>query len=238
MSRILFITDNVWIYSNIKTYLEGIDYSSNIDFRCSSISSPLSNVLEAISVKNDCDFIIKHYTLVFSAHCLQFFPKSLIENVKCINIHPGYNPINRGWYPQVFSIIHNLSIGATIHEMDSKLDNGPIIARELVPKYLYDTSEDIYKRVLNTELKLFREWFLKILKNEYILLKPEKNFNYFSKADFEALCQLNLDERLTMGEALNKLRALTHGDYNNAFFIDPESGKKVFMSIRFKILDK
>lgn len=238
MKRILFITDNIMIYKNIKSYLEDNNLSSNVDFKCSSDTSPLSNILSIISVKNDLGLILKQYKLVFSAHCIQFFPKILTENVKCINIHPGYNPINRGWYPQVFSIIHNLPIGATIHEMDSKLDNGPIIVRELVPKFAYDTSHSLYNRILEAELKLFREWYLKILNNDYVVFSPEKEYNYFSKSDFSELCELDLDEKLTMSEFLNKLRALTHGSYNNAFFIDSDSGRKVYLSINFKLADK
>lgn len=238
MKRILFITDNLLIYDNIKSFLDENNLSSNVDFKCSSVTSPLSDILQIISVKNDSDLILNQYNLIFSAHCIQFFPKILTENIKCINIHPGYNPINRGWYPQVFSIIHNLPVGATIHQMDSKLDNGPIIARELVPKFAYDTSQSLYNRILDTELKLFREWYLKILNNDYVLIRPEKEYNYFSKSDFNELCELDLDEKLTMSELLNKLRALTHGGYNNAFFVDSDSGRKVYLSINFKLADK
>ena len=40
--------------------------------------------------------IIESYQLVISVHCKQIFPKRLVENVLCINLHPGYNPFNRG----------------------------------------------------------------------------------------------------------------------------------------------
>ena len=34
-----------------------------------------------------------------------------------------------------------------------------------------------------------------------------------------------------MGAAINKLRALTHGQYANAFFKDAETGVKVYVKI-------
>lgn len=235
MKKILFITDNIWIYNKIRIYLDEIGLKDLVDFRCSPNRSPLNNNLLPISVIHETEYILNNYFIVFSAHCLQFFPQKLVDKVKCINIHPGYNPINRGWYPQVFSIIYDLPIGATIHEMDNKLDNGPIIARELVTKFSYDTSEDIYLRVQEIEIKLFKQYFKKIIENNYDTFLPEESYNYFSKADFENMCHLDLNEILTLKSAINKLRALTHGEYKNAFFIDEYSGKKVFVTIKFKV---
>ena len=36
---------------------------------------------------------------------------------------------------------------------------------------------------------------------------------------------------MTAHEFINQLRALTHDDYKNAYFLDPETGKKVFVKI-------
>jgi methionyl-tRNA formyltransferase len=235
MKKILFITDNPWIYSRIRSYLKITGFLLKVDFRCSPGDSPLANILQPLSVDNCCEEIIQDYNLVFSAHCLQFFPEKLVNSVRCINIHPGYNPINRGWYPQVFSILNNLKIGATIHEMDVKLDNGPIIAREFVDSFIYDTSEDVYKRVLKAEIKLFKKWFKRIIANDYVCSKPESAGNFYSKADFISLCKLNLDDQIKMRDSINLLRALTHGKYNNAYFIDEVTNKKIYVSVRFKV---
>jgi methionyl-tRNA formyltransferase len=102
-------------------------------------------------LKNKKTEIIDSFDLVIFVHCFQLFPKTMVNAVRCVNIHPGYNPINRGWYPQVFAIVNDLPIGATIHEMDEKLDNGPIIVRELVEKYARDTSLTIFLMILKTQ---------------------------------------------------------------------------------------
>jgi methionyl-tRNA formyltransferase len=79
--------------------------------------------------------------------------------MRCINIHPGLNPYNRGWYPQVFAINNGLPHGATIHEMDDKIDHGDIIYQKSVDIKLSDTSKTLYERVLDTEIFLFKENF-------------------------------------------------------------------------------
>ncbi len=66
--------------------------------------------------------------------------------------------------------------------------------------------------------------------NNYETIVPENDGNLYLKSDFNALCELDLNQKTTMREAINLLRALTHENYKNAFFYD-ENGKKVYVSI-------
>ena len=130
MKRVLVVTDNIIIFENF----ESIRHELNIqDWEFHYYSSPTSAVvdkyphLKVINVKKEIDFILENFDLVFSAHCQQIFPTELVNNIRCINIHPGLNPFNRGWYPQAFSCINKLPFGATIHEIDDEIDHGAII---------------------------------------------------------------------------------------------------------------
>ena len=178
--------------------------------------------------------IIETYDLVFSIHCKQIFPPDLVDKVKCINVHPGYNPINRGWYPQVFAIINDYGIGATIHEIDRELDNGHIIARAFVDKEVYDTSETLYNKVIAKEIELLEEHLESILNHTYHAFEPEAEGNLYLKKDFNSLLKLDLSEASTVGQVIDKLRALTHGSYSNAYFIDEKTGKKIYVGIQLK----
>lgn len=180
------------------------------------------------------DEIIDNFDLVFSIHCKQIFPPDLVSKVKCINVHPGYNPINRGWYPQVFAIINDYQIGATIHEIDTELDNGHIIARAFVNKQVYDTSESLYNKVIAKEIELLEAHLESILDNTYEAFEPESESNLFLKKDFNQLLHLDLNEETTVGKVIDKLRALTHGSYSNAYFIDEKTGKKIYVGIQLK----
>lgn len=155
------------------------------------------------------------YDLIFSLHCKKIFPKWLVSTVRCINIHPGYNPYNRGMFPHVWSIINGLPAGVTIHEMDEKIDNGAILARQRVFLTQYDTSETLYKRVIDAEIGLLMSALGDILDGKLESFNPEVSGNYNSMNDFKKLCEIDLNEH---SKTINILRALTHGDYKNAKF--------------------
>jgi dTDP-4-amino-4,6-dideoxyglucose formyltransferase len=239
MKNVLIIIDNIKQYDRIKNLIiskkrEDVDFvfcHSNLKTEIWDHPDFKDSTNSTIDLKKNIQEIINRFELVISVHCLQYFPKELVQNVRCINVHPGYNPINRGWYPQVFSIIKDLPIGATIHEIDEKLDHGKIIARKIVDKYIWDTSLTIYERVLEAELELFVNNFDLIIDNTYDLIEPESEGNIFLKKDFDFLCQLDLEESGKFIDFYNKLRALSHSDYKNAFFIDKETGRKVYVKI-------
>lgn len=234
--KILIISDNAYL---CKRFKKVIDDLSIIDSSFTFATSPFSNiddfsgaVIYNLKDDNHIQEIISRFNLVFSIHCKQIFPSNLVNAIKCINIHPGYNPINRGWYPQVFSIVNDLAIGATIHEIDEKLDHGNIIVREEVKKYNYDTSESLYNRILDKEIDLLYRYLPSIISNQYNTIVPELDGNLYLKRDFHDLLEIDLDEKYRAGDLINKLRALTHGDYRNAYFIDKETGDKIFIGIQ------
>lgn len=242
LRNILIITDNSFLGKQFSLLIDkhkkkGQDFV----FAISPFSNPddfeMNTKVYDLKKTNHIIEIIEKYQLVFSIHCKQIFPSELISKVKCINVHPGYNPFNRGWYPQVFSIIYDLPIGATIHEIDDQLDHGPIIARKNVVKYGYDTSETLYKRVIEAELELLDEHLPGILANSYKIIYPENQGHLYLKKDFNNLKEIDLNKNYNAGEFLKLLRALTHGDFQNAFYIDRDTGKKVYISVNIKIDD-
>lgn len=236
--NVLVITDNVLQYENIKLIIKTKDIKGCFfDFRHSPLNSPMEGYaeLKAMDVNVQAEEIIEKYELVLSVHCFQIFPEVLVRNVRCINIHPGFNPMNRGWYPQVFAIVNRLPIGATIHEMDERLDHGPIIVRKLVNQELTDTSYSLYHKVVKAEMELFEEYFDAILNRAYVPFMPDGVSNIFFKKDFNELCEIKLNEAGCFLDFYNRLRALTHDPYVNAYFINPETQKKVYISINIDI---
>jgi methionyl-tRNA formyltransferase len=152
--------------------------------------------------------------------------------VKCINVHPGLNPYNRGWFPHVFSILNSHPCGATIHEMDEQLDHGPIICQKEVDVEMWDTSLTLYNKILDAEMYLLEQNIEKILSGDYkTVIKGEGNVNL--KKDFDDLCKIDLDNVDTFRNHINRLRALTHGDYKNAYFID-DSGNKIYLKLELR----
>lgn len=228
MSKILVITDNLFLLQHLKRILK--DYDIDADYRCSP-KSPLSTILYPLIIKENVSTILKNYSLIFSAHCKQFFPKEIVNAIRCINIHPGLNPYNRGWYPQVFSILNKLPIGATIHEMDEELDHGPIICQKQVNIEAWDTSLSAYEKVQNAEIELLEEWIPNLISGDYCKTLPIIEGNLNLKKDFNALCEIDLTKVQKIGDTIDLLRALTHGEYSNAYFIDGKTGNKVYIRL-------
>lgn len=240
--NVLIISDNIYLSKN---FFEIIERKKELNCVFTFSISPYSKkqdfdyLNESVKIfdlkdQKDIEFIKSNYDLVFSIHCKQIFPAGLVNHIKCINIHPGFNPINRGWYPQVFSIINKTPIGATIHEIDEKLDHGFIIDRELVSKNNFDTSETLYNKIVLKELELLEKNIENIINNNYKVIEPEEEGNLHLKKDFNELLKLDLNEKILVGDFIDKLRALTHGNFKNAYFLDPETGKKIFVNINLK----
>lgn len=232
--NIFVLTDNEVQYKKFKHLLDELAINAKFEFYRSSQSYFTDTNLKAFDVNQNYQFIIDSFDLAFSLHCKQFFPQILVESIPCINVHPGYNPYNRGWYPQVFAILEKKIIGATIHLMDTELDNGKIIARKEVKQYKWDTSGSLYNRILEAEIVLLRNNLRNILKNNFRAIRPEKKGTLKLQKDFKSLCQIDMKKRGTFNEFYDLLRSLSHDDYNNSFFIDPETGHKIFIKLIIK----
>ena len=186
-------------------------------------------IIKSLSRTVDMSRWIRQWDMGFSVHSQFIFEPYMVRALKCINIHPGYNPYNRGWYPHVFSIINGLPAGATIHEMDEKIDNGNIIAQEEVEVLEHDTGGSLYEKILDVEFKLLEENIHSILSQNYAAVAPSKKGNFNSKKDYDKLCEIDLEKVVTMRQAVKHIAALTHSPHHNAYFLDKRL-QKVYMS--------
>ena len=242
--NILVISDNTGLSSEFLHLIKELNIRGvSVSLACSPGSSEMlrpklfDRPVSEIKVKERGTELAKEFDLVFSIHCKQLFPSDLVNGTKCINIHPGLNPYNRGWFPQVFAIMNGKPHGATIHEIDVELDHGPIIDQQRVQIYNHDTSLTAYNRVLEAEKLLLRRNLNAIISGTYNTIKPETEGNLNSIKDFKSLLELDLNEKGDMRYFLNKFRALTHGGYKNAYFRDPDSGKKIYVNIKLESED-
>jgi methionyl-tRNA formyltransferase len=177
----------------------------------------------------DVDNLISGSQLIVSAHCKRIFPTKIVDSVRCINIHPGFNPINRGWFPQVFSILNNQIAGATIHLMTSDVDAGPVIAQEKVSIEFQDNAFDVYQKIIAKEKELFLDNLGKILDLNYKGVDIEEG-NYNSLSDFKALCSLDLESNNSLEYHLRLLKSLTFPGFQNAYVW--VGGEKYFIEVK------
>ncbi|BDX07675.1 dTDP-4-amino-4,6-dideoxyglucose formyltransferase [Planctobacterium marinum] len=232
--NLFILTDNKWWYKKAFDTFKRTNYQ--VRFFCSPKGLKLfedeinQGTIESLDVKENCNFLIENFDLGFSCHCKQIFPKSLVENVRCINIHPGLNPYNRGWFPQVFSLLNKKPIGATIHLMDSEVDHGDILYQQQIEVFEWDTSKSVYDRVLDLEYKLFNENLEALIVGNYEQVKMPNTGNYNSISDYKELLEIDMDKPVTMREAIDYLRAMTHPPYKNAYFL-ADNGEMVYVAV-------
>lgn len=236
--RILVVSDNpeLALFFKEECVRQGVGEIAAINYCYTTANKNPAAMISAgaqpIDVKNPqfVEIAKNSYDLIFALHCKQIFPAELVESVVCINVHPGFNPYNRGWYPQVFSLINKKEIGATIHVMDADVDHGEIISQIAVDVLSSDTSLDVYQRVLAAEKSLIAKTILKIIDGNYVITAALTDGNYNSIADFKSLCNLNLDSVASLRDHIDLLRALSHGVFKNAYFLD-DHGKKIFIRV-------
>lgn len=237
MIKVFVLTDNPKQYFRIRSFLSKKKKFS-VNYFCSPSSVSLfsselsSGAMFTINLRSQCSNLLG-YDVGFSVHSKQIFPRELVESVRCVNVHPGYNPENRGWYPQVFSLLAGEDGGATVHLMDAEIDHGPVLVQEKVHALPTDTSKDLYERVLDCEYRLFSENFDELVSFDVRGHIVESEGNYNSIQDFRDLCKIDLEESVTFRQAINKLRALSHPPYRNAFFID-ENGSRIYLELRLQ----
>lgn len=243
--NILIVSDNPVLVSFVKNEIKELAGLENcvVEYRHSPENSnqdemrALGSSSMDIKAEKEIEYIIKKIDLVLSLHCKQIFPPQVVNVVRCINVHPGFNPYNRGWFPQVFSVINKKKFGATIHIMDECIDHGGIIAQKEIVVTESDSSLSLYEKVIMAEKELLGEYLLKIIAGEYTTKEPIFEGNYNSFSDFLSVCELDMDSIGTLRQHVDMLRALSHGDFKNAYFYD-QNGKKIYLALKLDDSEK
>lgn len=229
--RILVIADSPVLRARFDELVEERELKRRVD-RIEVRSSDGRDV-PRIDVASAAADIAREFDLLLSLHCRQIIPLSLTDAMTCINLHPGYNPHNRGWFPHVFGLIRGLPIGATLHQMTSRIDDGPIIARRVVQTHAWDDSSTIYERVQAAELDLLEAHLESLLAGDFQTIREAATEPPNSQRDFSQLCELDLEAAGTVGSTLTTLRALSHPPFWNAFFTAPD-GTRVFVRLTLR----
>jgi len=135
----------------------------------------------------------------------------------CLNLHPAYLPYNRGANPNVWSIVEGTPAGATLHHMEPTLDTGDIVARREVEMDFADTGKDLYERLEDAQVEIFKETWPDLVAGEVSPTSQDKDVGtYHQTDDFEKLCAIDPDAEINVKDFLDRLRALTFPPYDNA----------------------
>jgi len=150
--------------------------------------------------------------------------KNLVENFKCLMLHPSPLPKYRGGSPIQNQIINGETLGAvSIFLMDDGIDTGPIIAQKEIS--LLGSLDEIFERIISVGSKLTKEF----LENGYDLkIQDDTNATSFKRRK-KSESEITIDEINTKDSKylLNKIRML-QDPYPNPY-IRTADGKKLIL---------
>lgn len=141
-------------------------------------------------------------------------PETILKYRKIYNLHPGYLPYGRGYYPMFWALWEDTPAGATIHEVTEGIDEGPVVERVRVKYYKHDTGFSLFQRIREAERKLFKKYFRRMVKGERIIscLQP-KGGTYHSKKEFFELKKRPNWESMNARKLIKLVRCLTFPGY-------------------------
>ena len=126
-----------------------------------------------------------------------------------VNLHPSYLPYNRGAHPFIWPIIDGTPAGVSVHFMNEKLDQGPIIARKEVDIRPEDNAKSLRDRLMVEQFELFKNSWKDILQGDTWEQRPEIGNTHY-RSELDELSNLDLEEEMSLGEALDLIRGLTY----------------------------
>ena len=153
-----------------------------------------------------------YFGKIFKSDILNCFPQGIL------NLHPSFLPYNKGKNSNVWPLVDGTPAGVTIHRLDESIDTGPILVQRRIDMHAFDTAETLYHRLEKHMFLLFKDHW-KDLKNNTIDIQPQhaKGTHHWGK-ELNQLKALDLDESMTMGDAINRLRACTFRPHPGARF--------------------
>ncbi len=118
--------------------------------------------------------LLKEYKidLIVLAGFMRILTPTLINQYKnkIINIHPSLLPAFKGLNAQKQAIDYGVKYsGCTVHFVDAGVDTGPIIEQAVVKVDDSDSAEDLSKKILKEEHRIYPEVIRDIVNNKIII---------------------------------------------------------------------
>jgi len=150
----------------------------------------------------------------------KIFNEKFLKNRKCFNFHLGKLPEYGGSNIPVWALLNNESeFGITLHLIDQGVDTGDIFDIEKFKIEKFDTAYSINQKSQKVILKMFKKWFLRLIKDDFTAVKQDKSKSkmYYKK---------QLDE---VKDISVLARAMYFPGKESLFFINSK-GKKIHVT--------
>lgn len=148
-----------------------------------------------------------HYPVIFKAEIISKYSK-------IYNLHPGYLPWGRGYYPIFWALWEEAPAGATLHEINIGIDEGSIVDQTQVEYSPIDTGGSLFEIVRQAEKDLFLKYWSMIIKGKKIPAYPQpEGGSYHTKKEFLNFKQNANWESMNGRDLIKLIRCLTFPRY-------------------------
>ena len=160
---------------------------------------------------------LNNYKIYKSDFALSFsYPHKISENTinlfgnRIYNFHPANLPFYRGNLPTIWPILNgDLYAYYTLHVINNKFDEGPIIAKSKIKIHKYDTGISLYNRLTKKLPSLINENLNSIIENNLNYIKQDQKKARFYKKEIPSNGVVSLNWK---GEYIEKFVRALHSD--------------------------
>ena len=158
-------------------------------------------------------------------------PEDIIEVPEkgIVNLHPSYLPYNRGSHPYIWPLVDGTPAGVSVHYMVEEIDEGPIIDKREVEVRPDDTAKTLRERLMQEQVELFMDNWRKIRDGAKGSEQRKNDGTTHYRKELDEFSRLELSEEKTVGEVIDKLRALTYPPQGLAYF--ERNGERFFVDV-------
>ncbi len=169
--------------------------------------------VELVSDMNDSEIFI-------SVFYNKLIPMEFIESrKKCLNFHGGVLPEYRGSGTLNFMLLQGeKEAGITLHEIDEKIDHGPVIEIRKFPIEDTDTTVELFVKAEATIFEMFKDWFGRLVAMDYVATPQDHSkAKLYSRKDLQAAKDLT-----------RYARAYHTPPYEQAYYLN-KKGEKIHL---------
>jgi methionyl-tRNA formyltransferase len=167
---------------------------------------------------------------ILSAHCNVILPPRVIEAVPHpLNLHPGYLPYGRGYWPTYWAIADGSPAGTTLHRMAPLVDRGPVVAQARVDVRPTDDGESLTSRVAQAEIAMLRKVWPSVRSGRYRVFSPRGKGTYHDRAEGLSARRLSGAETMSVRRFVDLARAFTDSRFDGVSV--RMGGKDVFLRL-------
>lgn len=149
-----------------------------------------------------------HYPRILKPHFIGRYSK-------IYNVHPGYLPYGRGFYPVFWALWEDTPAGATLHEISAGIDEGAIVEQLLVEHTDADTGGSLHARVRAAEKTLLLCYRDRLVRGEALAAQAQQGSGtYHDRREFYELKQHAVWKEMTAEQLLKLARCLSFPGYS------------------------